>query len=263
VAAVAAALAVAAGHLRQEIPALRLAMFGMFGLVVLALVINLGSASLVARPRFEQLPGPHWLGVLRSVGGTGVAAALVLIGLAWWLPRLRAATAGIAAAACTIVAALVAAAVWPQWSQSPYTRAAHAAFAPWRALLPAHTEVLWFEAPVATWALLDRPNFASNPQTAAVVFSRESGMLLRDRLVALQPYLDHVENVAWRAPVPEAERREPTLSAACAVRGVGFVVSRDQLEVAPIATSAGSLPARLQGWKLYACSELRAQRSAG
>lgn len=255
VAAAAAALLLLAERIRHEPPSLRMVLFGMFGLLALALIINLNSATLVTRARFDQRAVPDWLIVIRNVSGTGVPAALVLIGASWVLARLRPAGMAAFAAGCVTLAAIFGAAVWSQWSHSPYTRETHAAFAPWRALLPARAEVLWFEHPLSAWALLDRPSFASNPQTAAVVFSREAGLLLHDRLTALQPFLERTENVAWRAPVPEEEQREPRLETACGTAGVRFVVSREPLDAAPIATASASLPEKLRDWKLYACNE--------
>jgi hypothetical protein len=249
----AAALVFLSDRVRHEAPALRVVAWGMYALLLLALLINLTSSSIVARVRFDQSAVPDWMLELRGIASTGVIPALLLLALGWVLTLTRPGLAIAAAAGCAVLAAVFTLAALPQWTQSPFTPASHAAFAAWRARLPARAEVLWFDFPLAAWVLLERPSYASNPQAAGVVFSREAGMIMRDRLASLRPSLDHVESVAWRSAVPEVGRRQPTLGTICGDTDVRYVVTRDNLDAAPIAIASGPLPRELRDWKLYGC----------
>jgi hypothetical protein len=233
---------------------LRLVLGGMLILLAAAISINLASGSIVARARYDVTAVPDWLRALRSICATGFLPALALVGLGFVVARARPAWLAATASACVAAAVVFALAVLPQWTSSIYSAANHAQFAAWRARIPPDAEVLWFENPVAAWVLLERRSYASNQQAATALFSREAAMLLRDRLASLHPFLEQYEAVAWRPRIPEEQRRMPTLSAVCGATPVRFVVTRHELEVAPLATAAATLPPALRDWKLYTCA---------
>jgi hypothetical protein len=239
---------------KQELAVLRMVLFGMFAVLALALVINLGSSVLVSRALIEPVAVPDWLRDVRSFCGTGVLPALVLIAAGWGLGRLRPAMLAVAAAACGAFAIFIASAAFPQWAFSPYSASSHAAFAPWRARIPPGTEVLWFENPLATWTLLHRPDYASRQQGASALFSRDAAMVLRDRLLAIRSFGGNLESAVPRARIAADDVNPPSLAAMCGATGAGFVVTRAAPESQALETSPASLPPELRDWKLFACA---------
>jgi hypothetical protein len=150
---------------------------------------------------------------------------------------------------------LFACAAFPQWTQTPYSSANHAAFAQWRARIPPRAEVLWFENPMAVWVLLERPSYVSQLQTASSLFSRDAALVLRDRIASLPGFLHPAQQLPWEAPPTGESGHDGTLAEACRSTGVQFLVTHETLEAAALATAAEALPATLRGAKLYACNE--------
>ena len=249
----AAVLVLATPWVKQEPPALRIVLWGMCAVLALAAVINVASSAIVARAVTDQDAVPQWLRGIRAVSGTGLIPALVLVALGWAIVRMPPKALALASVGCCAFAVVIACAAFPQWSRSPYSAASVAAFADWRARIPQGTEVLWYAKPLASWALLRRPNYASMQQSASALFSREAAMVLRDRLLALKPIADSLDPPA--GPKFEGdELRKPALSEICNAAAARFVVSRDALESEPIATIADSPSPELRDWKLYSCA---------
>jgi len=188
----------------------------------------------------------------RSLLATGTLPALLLLGL-WWVlqhvPRWRAV---LAVAALTSVAVLIAPTL-AAWRSTPFTDARIAMFAPWRAIIPVGTEVLWFDNPTASWILLQRPNYISNQQTASSIFSRAAAVTSITRLYSLREFLSAEPEVAWRAPMSEGQQRAGTLAALCASAPVKFVVTRHDLSATPLTTAPEAAGTGFAGLKLYGC----------
>src|SRR6185295_13855410 len=72
------------------------------------------------------------------------------------------------------------------------------AFAEWRALIPPRTEVMWFDGPVSTWLLLQRPSYISNLQETTGLFSREAAAVMKGRVDRVEVYLSTEPKAAWR-----------------------------------------------------------------
>jgi hypothetical protein len=253
--ALVATILVAIGpFVRKEHSSMRLVFAGMVAVLVLAAVINLTSSVIVARARIDHSAVPEWLQQLRAVSGTGVLPAVVLLGCGWLLARARPAGLVAATIASASVAILFAWSALPQWSSSPYSPAVRAAFEDWRARIPPRTEVLWFENPLATWTLLDRPNYASQPQTASVLFSREAAMVLRDRLSRLDPFIDYLIQDRGAESPDAAKRPTPRLADVCANADTRFIVTRAVFDVAPLATAPAEASSVLRDARLYECT---------
>jgi hypothetical protein len=77
---------------------------------------------------------------------------------------------------------------WRAWSHCDYDRI-FAAAAPWRAAIPAGTEVLWPDNPVGAWYVLRRPSYWSLAQLVGAIFSRDKAMLMRQRGIAVNEAL--------------------------------------------------------------------------
>jgi len=250
----AATLVAFAERVQQQPRNLRLAVFGTGALLVLSAIINLTSSVMVARARIDQSAVPDWMLTMRACSGTGALPALVLCSAGWLLSRAQPVAVAAGSISCGLVAVLFAWAAYPQWAQTPYSPANHAAFAEWRARIPPRAEVLWFENPMAVWVFLERPSYASQPQTASSLFSRDAALVLRDRVASLPEFLHPAQKLPWEAPAIEASGRHGTLAEACRSTGVQFLVTQETLDVAALATAAEALPATLRGSKLYTCN---------
>jgi hypothetical protein len=236
-----------------ESPMLRPVLMGLYALLALSLLINLASSAILARAGIDQDVVPRWLQALRSASATGVLPALALSAAGWAASRAPHAVLSAAALGSLLVAAALVGAALPQWLQSPFTEAARASFSAWRERIPAGAEVLWFTSPVAAWVVLERPSYVSVQQTASSLFSREAAMVLRDRMNAVPDFLRSADLGPWRPATGEERSGQGTLSNACEATHTGFIVTRKDLERAPIAVTDAALPEALRGWKLYAC----------
>jgi hypothetical protein len=147
-----------------------------------------------------------------------------------------------------------------EWTRRAYTGEAFQAFEGWRAQIPVGTEVLWFDSPVASWLLLQRPSYLSNQQESSGLFSRAAAMAMKARVDRLGPLLDAEPAAAWREKVdePKAKKDEAPipLAALCAsAKDVKFVVSQKNVAGTPIATTPTGVSNRYKGAQLYRCPE--------
>jgi len=164
----------------------------------IALLFAVTSAGLARwHPQFKYshyiLPGACALFVFAL--GLGIAdglptafflacALLAVWALGEWLQSTSWKTSALAATAGVACLAVAPGAV-RSWTQFHFTPALQTRFAPWRNQLPVHAEVLWPEAPVGAWYLLDRPSYWSGPQMAGDVFSRSAAIKLDQRMTGL------------------------------------------------------------------------------
>jgi hypothetical protein len=78
---------------------------------------------------------------------------------------------------------------WKSYAKAYYTPARASQFEAWRALIPAHAEVLWPDSSVATWYLLERPSYWSPQQVAGGLFSREQALAMERRTAGIRTAL--------------------------------------------------------------------------
>lgn len=182
---------------------------------------------------------------------------------AWWKTSALAATAGLACLAVTPGAVR-------SWTQFQFTPALQTRFAPWRDRLPAHAEVLWPEAPVGAWYLLDRPSYWSGPQMAGNVFSRSAAIKLDQRMTGILHALrassayigqerdpDSVKPVRAWVPGSLESLRLAGLPMLCADPGLGYLVTSQGLgpTAMPAVTPDPTRPHR--HYYIYDCRDYR------
>jgi hypothetical protein len=134
-------------------------------------------------------------------------------------------------------------------------------FAQWRAIVPARTEVLWFESPMGVWLLLQRPSYLSSAQESSAVFSRSAAEALKHRSDLIHTYLYSERGAAWvdHGPAPkdgaEANSAPPVrLAELCAAApDLRFVVTEREMSAAPVATLPSSVVPQYRHLRLYRC----------
>ena len=162
----------------------RLVLFGSCALLLIAVANDL-AARLVYEEPYDTAAAPL-LQELRSLCGDGVVPAALLVAAWFGLRRTQSIPRNVllVATAMAICAALVPM-EWPYWTHTLYTPALAREFAPWRAEIPPHAEVLWPDIPIPAWYLLERPNYWSSAQVAGAIFSRDKSLLLRQRTASI------------------------------------------------------------------------------
>lgn len=161
-----------------------------------------------------------------------ITPAVILLTLTWYaLIRLRRpATAGailVAGLGALVFAAPLAA---EKWTMRQYENARQS-FADWRALIPQHAEVFWWDGLREVWFLLDRRSYLTLSQGGGVVFSPQVSAELRRRA---QVTKDFVHPGYWfnEAAPGDMEPRTLThgiLASTCRDPELGFVVSTDDI----------------------------------
>jgi hypothetical protein len=150
-----------------------------------------------------------------------------------------------------------------EWTTRWYARD-YEAFAEWRALIPPGTEVLWFDAPVSTWMLLQRPSYLSNMQDTSGLFSRAAAMASKERVDRLESYLATEPGSAWREKQLngidtekdiEARQHDPVpLGPLCAAApDLRFIVTRKNMLAPPLAPTPAEASWRYRDYQLYSC----------
>jgi len=226
-------------------------------LAVIAAVIGLGLpliATLTTRSTRMQDP---WI-VERLEDMTAIGGFVILcIALAWWLTVSRKSIVGITLVAlvATLTIARLAPRAWDHWTRGVYTPAERAAFADWRRIIPAGSNVLWIDNPDAVWFLLDRASYVSQSQSAGMVFSANTAREIRRRAAMLQDFVDTRWLISLGAGMSPEDRPLRPLTAsglahACRDKALQFVVSRDDAGPAISSTDTHGL---FPGFRLYAC----------
>jgi hypothetical protein len=241
----------------------RLAFFGSCALLLIAVANDLAARLAYGEPQSDG--AVSFLYDLRSLCGDGVVPAALLVA-AWFGLRqtlsiqrnvLLIATA---AALCAAVVPLA----WPYWTRTHYTPALAREFAPWRAEIPPHAEVLWPDTPLGAWYLLDRPSYWSVDQVAGAIFSRDKALFLRQRAASIDTAL--LQSRLINADVPRsrlglinspdtAKMNAQSVQMACADPDLRYVVSWLRLGrsvVAPLTPDPAKPNSRLY---LYRCSD--------
>ncbi|MEJ1960441.1 MAG: hypothetical protein WDO56_02345 [Gammaproteobacteria bacterium] len=123
---------------------------------------------------------------------------------------------------------------------------------------------MWFDGPVSTWMLLQRPSYISNLQETTGVFSREAAMVMKGRVDMVESYLSTEPEAAWRnnqlngvdsrADVVARASNPVPLAKLCAdAPDLRFVVARKRMMAEPIAMTPAGATERYKGYKLYRC----------
>lgn len=232
--------------------------FGGCALLGLAILYHVATSILFASAVPDQSDVSPLLQQMRGVGRSGVLSFTAFLLFAALVFRARTVPARAALAACAVV--LLAAAlpsVGREWTRQTYTGEPFQAFAGWREQIPVGTEVLWFDSPVSSWLLLQRPSYLSNQQMSSGLFSRPAAMEMKSRVDRLAVFLQS-ESAAW---LDESDRRKPqqeeipvSLADLCAAaKDVKFVVTQKNVSATPVATTPLGVSNRYKGAQLYRC----------
>jgi hypothetical protein len=236
---------------------------GAVALLTIAATYHVATMFLfVTSPEFSEAPEfLHKFRVVCRSGALPVAGFLLLYfaSIKASRPALR---AGLAIVSLTMLVCLLpfsARELGARW----YTRDVEA-FAEWRALIPPRTEVMWFDGPVSTWMLLQRPSYISNLQETTGVFSREAAVVMKGRVDRVEAYLSTEPQAAWRdhqldgtdtkAAVIARSGQPVSLRQLCAdAPELRFVVTTKNMLAEPIATAPAGATERYRDYKLYRC----------
>jgi hypothetical protein len=228
---------------------------GSLALLAICLVINLSNGVMSSAISLDSGVATTLLQMARVAGRDGVLP-VVVIALAWMLASrptiVRVATLG-------AVSALVALILLPmaigEWTAVAYDRKAQESFAPWRALIPPRSEVLWPDGLSSTWLLLQRPGYLTTGHLATILFSRDAALELKRRASALAPFMNEGSFAPWPDDARRAEAFEGplTVDGVCSSADVKFIVTRRPLHATPLAELPQGAPRRYRGLKLYRC----------
>jgi hypothetical protein len=240
----------------------RLALFGSCALLLIAVTKDL--AARLAYRESQDAGTASFPYEFRFLCGDGVLPAALLV--AAWLGLRQTRSIRRNGLLVTTAGALCAALVpmdLPYWTHTHYTPELARRFAPWRAEIPPHAEVLWPDTPLGDWYLLDRPSYWSADQAAGAIFSREKSLLLRQRTASINTAL--VQSGLMKADFPEggpglvlsdaSKMDARAVKTACADPALRYVVSWLRLgpaAVAPLTPDPAKPNSRLY---LYRCAD--------
>jgi hypothetical protein len=236
---------------------------GAVALLAIAATYHVATMFLiVTAPEFSE--GPQFLRNIRAAcrsGALPVAGFLLLYfaAIKATTPMLRAGIAVFSLAMLLCLLPFSAREFGTRW----YSRDVEA-FAAWRALIPPRTEVMWFDGPVSTWLLLQRPSYISNLQETTGLFSRQAAAVMKGRVDRVEAYLSTEPRAAWRdnqlngkdteAAVIARSTQPISLRQLCAdAPDLRFIVTSKNMLAEPIATAPTGATERYQGYKLYRC----------
>lgn len=234
----------------------RLLVYGAVAFAILALANRIASNLVFLELHFSDPQIPLWIRQAATLAGDGsIPVALVL--LATWLahrvrPAAPLAILGMLAASTCVALSPDA---WRRWTQQQFPLALSQQLAPWKALIPAGSDVFWSEAPLDSWVLLNRPSYISLAQTTGMLFSRASAMELRRRAEAFsgvvppQAYISFSGDGAGIGPSPLQ------LNRACATGEFEFLVTGAPLPWRPIAQLSREVWHSSGGLRLYRCTD--------
>lgn len=241
----------------------KLIVVGATALLAIAATYHIATMFLfVDSPTFSE--APEFLRNIRAVCRSGAlpVTGFLLFYFASTKARSPALRAGVAALSILMLVALLpfsARELGARWYSHDFE-----AFEEWRTLIPPRTEVMWFDGPVSTWMLLQRPSYISNLQETTGVFSRPAAVFMKGRVDRVESYLMTEPNAAWRnnqlngvdskAEVMARSSRPVSLSRLCAeAPDLRFVVTTKNMLAEPIADTPAGATERYQGYKLYRC----------
>jgi hypothetical protein len=233
---------------------------GACALTALAALYHVATGILFASVVPDQSAAPAVVKSIRGLARTGALPWAIFLAVFVLVIRTRVQLAKVAVSAvCLIVLVILVPVSLHEWTARNYGPHMSRAFESWRAQIPVGAEVLWFDAPLATWLLLERPSYLSNQQESQGLFSRPAAMAMKARVDALGPFLDTELAVGWsdrKQPSNPGAAPSVTLAALCAAApDVKYVVTRKDMAATPIATTPADVPTMYKGVQLYVCPE--------
>jgi hypothetical protein len=223
----------------------------------IAAAASLADRVMVASNPFAEsfAPGPADHLRYLSVGGLlpvlGLIAVMAIARRPAWRGAKIAATS-LLLAACIVLAPSSHA----EWSRRAFAPS-HAAFEPWRRMIPPGNEVVWIDRPDAVWLLLDRPSYYSVQQNISGVFSRAAAAQVMSRESTLIPFMKADRSNEALSFVSESRRNEHeaarSLAEVCAAIDARFVIARTEFPEPPLAPAPAGAPAAYRAMKLYRC----------
>lgn len=159
---------------------------------------------------------------------------------------------------------------WRTYTHAYYTPELASRFAPWRAEIPSHAEVLWPDSALATWFLLERPSYWSTQQVAGGIFSKQFALLMERRTASVRDALiqsnllpvsgsreEVVKTWGTMIPVNVSHIDLKAMVALCADPDLQYIVSGTRLAptlLPPVILDPSKASGRLY---LYRCGALR------
>jgi hypothetical protein len=222
------------------------------GLLALGLAWEITTRFLAVQFAAVEIPDHPWLTQLRRLTHNGYLPALPLCAF-WWLVFHRPSVTGLRTlGVCFLLACL---ALWPvtvrQWTRVTFEPSVFQAFSGWRNRIPEGTEVLWAQNPLYAWIDLQRPSYISVPQLGTTLFARPAAVVMRQRLLALQPFL--FRERIFRSNGFLTLAPDMTLADLCARSDVRYVVTRQDMGATPIDALPGDIELPYRGLQLYQC----------
>lgn len=241
-------------------------------LVIVWVVAN--SWTIIRSAPAETGREPAVLGQIRNIMGLEISA-LTAFGLFWyWIGAGRQLAAPVGASLCLLVlsiwllpASFRQIQTFEQIGTVSSSREMRQ-FADWRKAIPPTSTVFvtnGHDSGSFVWFTLERPNYLSVGQSAGVVFSRATALEVRRRSDVLLPVMDAQWKLltSWKLRARHETDSKytgfrtltaETLSAICSDPLLGFVISRDTVNVPSIRHVPGG---PWKDWRLYDCRDLR------
>lgn len=144
-----------------------------------------------------------------------------------------------------------------QWTRVEFTPDFHASLAPFRALIPPGTPVLWDGPSTAAWVLLDRPNYLVPAETAGMLYSRQAAIEMQRRVRVLAVAIPADAFLTFDAPT-ELDPSAQQLLAICRTGDIHFIVTYKNLGFAPMLSIEPGSSHVGAGLNLYGCPAVAA-----
>jgi hypothetical protein len=226
--------------------------FGVLGVVLCAVVVTASLGLAVSAKEGPQTAMQAMRIVLNLI-----TPAVVILSLAWfalamfrWQP-----TAFVILAVGLGMMVFAAPVASEKWTLRKYEDARQS-FADWRALIPEHAEVFWWNGLREVWFLLDRRSYLTLSQGGGVVFSPQVSSELRRRAQVTRDFIDpgYWFNEAAPGDMEPNTLTHRILVSTCRDPALGFVVSTDDIGLdAPRA----EWPTAAHYVYLYDCAKVR------
>jgi hypothetical protein len=232
----------------------RLVFWGACGMLAIAVIWRVASNLEFTDAHYFDSRIPFWMRCAMSFAHDGSASMAVVV-LAWWLANATRRRLGLILLTALATAGCLALLpqTWSQWAIREYPAQRIAQFAAWRERIPPGADVFWPGSPVATWLLLDRPNYLSVLQTSGMVFSRDTAMELQRRAIALAAIVPPATFLSWNGAGSNLELSLQQLQGACRLAVFEFLVTGADLGIAPVGIVPIGSSSGTRGLRLYRC----------
>ena len=126
------------------------------------------------------------------------------------------------------------------------------ALAPFRAAIPPGDDVLWDGPGTAAWVLLERPNYLLPADTAGMLYSRPAALEMERRALTLSAAIPPDTFLTFDQPL-ELHLSRQQLLLICRIGVIHFLITRQDLDMAPLERVAPNRYREGAGLRLYAC----------